>query len=476
MGRMAARFVNLDRDTPMLLPPDLRDWVAKDDLVRFIVDAVETCDLRLAKVNVRGTGDAQYPPSMMLALLIYCYANRLFSSRQIEAATYSHVSVRYLCGNLHPDHDTVATFRRENSALLEACFLAVLQLAKELKAFGKLGTVSVDGTKLGARASLRQNRKGPELAEEIAGLQTEIKALLQEAEQADAATAPEAEALAENLQDKQARRAALQAAKAQLEARQQASRAWRRAQAKGLDPAAPKPPSDPPREPATPEPEPDQREGEHEKKEPPVAARDAQQTINLIDPESRLMRDAHGTYLQAYNAQLVVEAGPDRSQLILSARLTNDCNDRTALRENLAKVPTPLRAEITHVLADTGYDNADLIQAVEKEMPVTVLCPPQSTKAPPPSDKYRLSKIQQQRRAQATAMRERLQQPEHRELYRRRSASVEPVFGVLKNVLGFRRFRLFGLAKSQIELTLLAIAYNLRHLAQRAPALAAVHG
>src|ERR1044072_4207301 len=112
---MATRFVNVDRETPMLLPPDMKDWVAKDDLVRFIIDAVEARDLRLAKVKHRGSGDAQYPPSMMLSLLIYCYGHGLFSSRAIERATYSQVSVRYLCANEHPDHDTIATFRRENA-------------------------------------------------------------------------------------------------------------------------------------------------------------------------------------------------------------------------------------------------------------------------------------------------------------------------------------------------------------------------
>ena len=150
----------------MLLPPDLRDWVAKDDLVRFIVDAVETCDLSPAKINHRGSGDAQYPPSMMLALLIYCYAHRLFSSRQIEQATYHHVSVRYLCGNLHPDHDTVAAFRRENSALLENCFVAVLRLAKEPRRLraprhGQCGWHEVRGARLpGSQSQRRRTGEG----------------------------------------------------------------------------------------------------------------------------------------------------------------------------------------------------------------------------------------------------------------------------------------------------------------------------
>lgn len=451
---MATRFVNLDRDTPMLLPPDLHEWVAKDDLVRFIIDAVEATDFSSAKVNQRGTGSEQYPPSMMLALLIYCYANRIFSSRQIEKATYSHVSVRFLCANEHPDHDTIATFRAQNYDLVQNCFVAVLCLARQLKAFGKLGTVSVDGTKLGARASREANRNGKELEQEIATLQTEIKGLLKQAEQADAEDTSSETSLAAELQDPKARRAALQAAKAQLEERKRASHAQRSQNAKGVDPDEPSPPSCPPR--GTPK-----KSGAE-----PIANRDANQTINLVDAESRLMRDSHGAFLQGYNAQIVVEAGEEsRSQIILSARLTNDCNDRRALEENLERVPENLRKEITHVVADTGYDNADLIDAVEKKWGLTVLCPPQNPERSTPP-KYRLKRVNQKRQKLNQAMRERLQQPEAKAIYRRRSPSVEPVFGVLKNVLGFRRFHLFGLAKSQIELTLLALAYNLRRLAQ----------
>ena len=181
------------------------------------------------------------------------------------------------------------------------------------------------------------------------------------------------------------------------------------------------------------------------------------------------MKDAQGQYLQGYNAQLVVEASTQRSQLILSARLTNDCNDRCALAEALKGVPESLRKEITHVVAryrlrQRRFDCA----SVEKNLSLTVLCPPQSETAPPSPKNYRLTIIQQQRRALTEGMRERLKQPEAKQIYRRRSASVEPVFGVLKNGLGFRRFRLFGLVGAQIELTLLAIAYNLRHRAQQA--------
>ena len=117
---MATRYVNIDRDTALLLPPDLRDWVPEDHLVHFVIDAVEQLDVSAARANERGTGSEQYPPGMLLGLLIYSYATGTFSSRQIERATYENVAVRLLCADTHPDHDTLCTFRKENAVLLGA--------------------------------------------------------------------------------------------------------------------------------------------------------------------------------------------------------------------------------------------------------------------------------------------------------------------------------------------------------------------
>lgn len=456
---MGARFVNVDRDSPMLLPPDLRDWVARDDLARFVLDAVEQCDLQVAHLNVRGSGDAQYPPGMMLALLIFCYAHGLFSSRRIEQATYHHVSVRYLCANLHPDHDTIAAFRRHNAELLTNCFVRVLELAQELKAFRQMGQISVDGTKLKARASLHANRTSTELAEQSATLQQEIEGLLAEAERADQTPAAGDNSLAAKLQDKQARRAALQVAAAALDQRQrqheQERAAARHARVSDtpLDPQEPSAPSCPPRaNSAAPE-------------EPAKAvAKKAAGTINLVEPESRLMRDAHGAYLQGYNAQIAVDTSG--SQLIVGAQVIQDANDRRALPEVMRAIPEKLRKEVKHLVLDTGFDNAGLNAQIEAEYGVTILCPPQSPGPQKRGETYRVSKALKRRQDYAEEMRKRLEQPENKERYRRRAATVEPVFGVLKNVLGFTRFRLFGLAKVQIEFTLVAIAYNLRRLSQ----------
>ena len=132
---MAERFVEVDRNTPMLLPADLRDWVPEDDLVHFVIEAVKTLPTGEFVVNERGTGYAQYPPSMMLALLIYGYANGIFSSRRIERATYRDLGVRFLTGDTHPDHDTICSFRRQNEKLIAKFFVRVLELARELKLF-----------------------------------------------------------------------------------------------------------------------------------------------------------------------------------------------------------------------------------------------------------------------------------------------------------------------------------------------------
>ncbi len=220
---MSTRFVNVDRTTPMLLPPDLREWVHGDDLVHFIVEAVSLLDFSGARVNRRGTGSEQYPPSMMLGLLVYCYAQGLFSSRRIERATYQNVSVRYLAGNTHPDHDTIATFRRENQGLIGSAFVQLLRLAKEAGLL-RLGAIALDGTKLPAATTRQKNLTYAQLQAQLGELEKRVSDLLAQAEAADQAE-PEASELPRELQEAQARREKLLAAKARLEAQARAQRA-----------------------------------------------------------------------------------------------------------------------------------------------------------------------------------------------------------------------------------------------------------
>src|SRR5277367_3360631 len=185
---MPARFVSIDRDTPMLLPPDLREWVPADHLVHFIIDAVECLDVWAAKVNERGSGSEQYPPTMMLTLLIYCYATGAFSSRRIERLSYENVAVRRLCGDRHPDHDSICTFRRENRALLESSFHQVLEMAARVRVL-RVGevTLALDGTKILANASKHSAVSHGHAQRQMVLLEEQIAELLAKADAADSA-------------------------------------------------------------------------------------------------------------------------------------------------------------------------------------------------------------------------------------------------------------------------------------------------
>ena len=135
---MPEKLVCIDRDTPMLLPPDLRDWVDDDDLAHFIIQVVGQIPGNEACLNERGTGSAQYPPTAMLALLLYSYSQGIYSSRKIEKATYTHVGVRYIMANHHPDHDTIARFRQRNKEYIKRAFFMTIRVGQEL-GFTSLG-------------------------------------------------------------------------------------------------------------------------------------------------------------------------------------------------------------------------------------------------------------------------------------------------------------------------------------------------
>ena len=189
-----SRFVDCGREQAFLLPPDLRDWIPEDDLAHFVIAAVERVDMGAFKVNRRGSGSAQYHPRMMLALLIYCYANGIFSSRRIERATRRDIGVRFVAANSHPDHDTIASFRRDNMAAVAESFLQVLLLAKELKLV-KVGVVSVDGSKFEANASKHRSVRYDRAGELIEQLRLEIAALMERAEAADDRASEDPQAL-----------------------------------------------------------------------------------------------------------------------------------------------------------------------------------------------------------------------------------------------------------------------------------------
>jgi len=212
------RMVNIDRQTPMLLPPDLRDWVPEDDMVHFVLEAIEGMKLPSLRVNRRGSGSPQYPPRMMLALLVYCYSNGIFSSRRIERATYRDVAVRFLAGDTHPDHDTICKFRRENFDAIGEAFLQVLQLARQMGVL-KIGTVSVDGTHIRANASKNRNVQYDRAGELEKQVQADIAELMSKAESADQEDANDGQTIPDEIARRERLRARMAEARAALEAR-----------------------------------------------------------------------------------------------------------------------------------------------------------------------------------------------------------------------------------------------------------------
>ncbi len=204
----------------MLLPPSLQEWLPEGHLAHFVVETVNLLSLRGFRVNTRGTGSAQFPPSMMLSLLIYNYCVGRMSSRLIEKATYEDVASRYICGgNAHPDHDTICTFRQQNAALFQEGFVKVLEYAREMKVLAKRGGVSVDGTKIGANASKHAAVSHGRAGEMIAELEGEVQTLMAMAERADREALPETLKIPEEIARREDRLAKLKHAQAVIEER-----------------------------------------------------------------------------------------------------------------------------------------------------------------------------------------------------------------------------------------------------------------
>lgn len=455
---MAARFVNIDRDTPLILPPDLRDWVPPGHLVHFILDAVGLLDLRTARVNHRGSGEEQYPPAMMLALLIYSYATGTFSSRQIERNTYDSVPVRYLCADTHPDHASICKFRTDNGALLAANFHQVLELAARAKVLrvGQI-TLAMDGTKILANASKHSAVSHGHAVVQMQLLETEIAALLERAAAADSQPLRDGLSLPAEIERRRDRLEQLQAAAAvmrerarerfeveQAEYEQKLKQRAERERSSGRKPRGKAP------------------------KAPQAGPRDKDQ-FNFTDSESRIMKAGSGEHFeQSYNAQAAVET---ESRLIVADQVVDAPNDKEQLQPNAATL-SPVIESVEHLLIDSGFYSEAAVKAVEGQSAgalqgVQVLA---ATGRQPHG--YRLADLEPRVEPpelpeDATfieQMQRRLQTRTGRAAYALRKQTIEPVFGIIKEVMGFRRFSLRGKVKVNLEWKLVSLSYNLKRL------------
>ena len=442
-----AKFVDSGQSQLYLLPVDMRDWLPEDDLAHFVLEAVERVPLGSFRVNERGTGSAQYHPRMMLALLIYCYANGIFGSRRIERATYRDIGVRYVASNTHPDHDTICAFRRKNLEAIAETFEQVLLLAKELKLL-RVGTVSVDGTKVDANASRHNNVRYDRAQALRSQLRGDIEELLERAESEDAQDAGDPQALPEELARREELKSKLDAACAELERRAKSSAEAGRAAYE--------------RKAASRERRSGRRKGPLIK--PPREKPEEGRQTNLTDGDSALMRKSkRHEYRQAYNAQAVVDA--EGSQLVLGARVSNNASDRGELVADVEAI-LPLVGSPTCVLADSGYATGSEVEELEgRGTEVLVATQAEGGRrrydfrppaAPRPGPEVRAEWI--------AAMRAKMSQPEERARYRLRRQTVEPVFGIVKQAMGFRQFLLRGLEKVQGEWVLVMLAYNCKRL------------
>jgi transposase len=446
-----SHFRPIDRKTAYLLHPSLDDWLPEDHLARFIVEVVEGLDLRRMEKVYRGSGSAPYHPALLLSLLVYGYATGVFSSRKIERSTYDSVAFRFIAAGSHPDHDTLSSFRQRFLGELSDIFVQVLELSREMKLL-KLGTISLDGTKLHANASRHSALSHGHIVKIEARLKAEVQELLSLAEQADRADLPDGVNLPDEIKRREDRLKLMVEAKEKIEAR--ARERFLREQAdyesklarreKNAKESGKKPGGKPPK--------------------PPEANPQSQDQINLTDEESRIMPVSGGGFEQSYNAQAAVATD---TLLVITTGVTQASNDKEQVLPvlgQLEELPESL-GKVQRLLADSGYCSQKNVLACEEAgiEPYMALARDEhhpnwrerfTEPLPLPADASPMEQIAHRLKTKAG-----------RALYALRKQTVEPVFGIIKSVLGFRQFLLRGLEKVSGEWRLVCLAWNLKRLA-----------
>jgi transposase len=420
-------------------------------LARYVVDVVEGLDLSALERAYAGRGSDAYHPATLLCLLIYGYATGTFSSRKIERATYDSLAFRYIACNRHPDHDTLATFRKRFGKEFASAFVQVLQVARENQ-LSRFGTVSLDGTKIHANAS-RHSALSYAHAQKIeAQLEAEVQELLALAEAADQSAVPDGVKLPDEIKRREDRLMAIAAAKAKIEARAQErfAREQGEYEAKVAARAAKevatgkKPGGKPPK--------------------PPESGPRADDQINLTDEESRIMKVAGGGFEQCYNAQAVVDT---ESMLVLAAHVTQASNDKQQVEPMVAKMqanPEGLNQPETW-LADTGYYSEKNVTACVAADIEPLIAVKRDEHHPGWRERFTEPEALGHDATPVETMKHKLKTRAGRAAYALRKQTVEPVFGIIKSVMGFRQFLLRGLDNVQNEWTLVCLAWNLKRMA-----------
>jgi transposase len=449
-----SRFRPIDRQTDYLLPPSVQDWLPESHLARYVVDVVEALDLSAVTRAYAGRGSDAYHPAMLLSLLIYGYATGTHSSRKIERATYDSLAFRFIACDQHPDHDTLASFRRRFGAQFADAFVQVLQVARENQ-LSRFGTVSLDGTKIHANAS-RHSALSYGHAEKIeAQLKAEVQEMLKLAEAADQRSVPEGVDLPAEIRRREERLAAIAAAKAKIEARakerferEQAEYEAKMATRRTKEATGKKPGGKPPK--------------------PPQAGPRAQDQINLTDDDSRIMKVAGGGFEQCYNAQAVVDT---ESMLVMAPHVTQAGNDKEQVEPMVARIqalPEGLN-QPQRLLADTGFFSEKNVELCQQGDIEPLIAAGRDAHHPHWLDRFEEPAPLTGPASHVEQMRHALKTKAGRAAYALRKQTVEPVFGIIKSVMGFRQFLLRGLDNVRHEWTLVCLAWNLKRMAVLRP-------
>jgi len=456
----------------LILPPDMREWVPEGHLANFIIDVAADLDLAaiVKTYDASRGGQPPFDPRMMIGLLLYGYCVGTTSSRKIERATYDSVPFRVIAADQHPDHDTIAEFRRRHLAALAEMFVQVLRLC-QTAGLVKLGHVALDGTKMRANASKHKAMSYAYMEKRERELRELVEKLLAEAEAADAAEdalygrGRRGDELPQELAFKQSRLKKIQEAKAALEAeakdRAAHEREERRRKEEALAAEGKKRRGPAPAEPS-------------ETPEPPAQR-------NFTDPESRIMKDgASKAFEQCYNAQAAVEEG---TQIIVAAEVTQETNDKRQVAPMVAAMGRTMQAvtaegtQAVHgaqtprllpevLSADNGYFSEENIQTLEREKIDAYVATGRLKHGESPPAAAGGEAV-----AEGAGVKERMAQKlrtvKGRATYAKRKQIVEPVFGQIKEAHGIRRFWLRGFENVQAEWKLICATHNLLKLWRR---------
>ena len=447
---MSVKFILADRETPYLFPPSIQDYLPEDHLARFIVEIVDNLDLSHFSLAYSGKGSKPYHPSVLVAVLFYGYATGIFSSRRLEKACKDSIAFHYICSNTYPDHDTIAHFRKRFLKKLEALFVKILLVAEGMKIV-KLGNISLDGTKIKANASKHKALSWDYANKLEAQLKKEVKELMRLAEEADKDSQSEAFNIPEELKRRETRLLAIAQAKQEIQkraqirdthaqekyeekkARREAYEAESGKKARGKNPVSPEPGPKP------------------------------KDQVNLCDEESRIMPTSGGGFEQCYNAQAGVDV---ETHLIVEQHVSQQSNDKQEMKPALDKIAALPEAlgEAKNLLADAGYfseSNVNLCQQSE----IKALIPEKREKHNLSlKERFKTEPQAPDHPSPLEAMKHRMLTKEGKQLYAKRKSTVETVFGIIKQALGFRQFLLRGLNAVQGEWSLVCIGWNLKRM------------